>query len=62
MGRQTEVGVPPFMDDLVIPLSDESPVALLSRITAATNILDATATAFGFEVQHGPVASKCVQT
>ena len=42
------------MDELVILLSDESPVALLARITEATNILNATATAFGFEIQHFP--------
>ena len=42
------------MDDLVTPLSDESPVALLSRIREATSVLDASATAFGFEIQHFP--------
>ena len=30
--RHTEVGVPPYMDDLFIPLSDPDPVRLIERV------------------------------
>ena len=46
VGTQTEVGVPPFMDDLFIPLSDSDPVKLIERVVLAAKILDKVAVAF----------------
>ena len=54
VGSLTEVGVPPFMDDLFIPLSDRGPLKLIERITQAAKILDKVAAAFGFVTQYGP--------
>ena len=53
-GTQTEVGVPPFMDDLFIPLSELDPVRLIQRVVVAAQILDRVAIAFGFVIQYGP--------
>ena len=53
-GRSTEVGVPPYMDDLFIPLSDPDPVQLIERTIRAAQILDKVAKAFGFVIQYGP--------
>ena len=46
VGSLTEVGVPPFMDDLFIPLSDRGPLKLIERLTQAAKILDKVAAAF----------------
>ena len=54
VGRHTEVGVPPFMDDLFIPLSDPGPVRLIARVVLAAKILDKVAAAFGCVIQYGP--------
>ena len=53
-GRHTEVGVPPYMDDLFIPLSDPDPVRPIERVVQAAKILDKVAAAFGFVIQYGP--------
>ena len=53
-GIQTGIGVPPFMDDLFIPLTDEDPVRLIERVVLATQVLDRVAAAFGFVIQYGP--------
>ena len=52
--KSTEVGVPPYMDDLFIPLSDPDPVQLIERTIRAAQILDKVAKAFGFVIQYGP--------
>ena len=52
-GRHTEVGVPPYMDDLFIPLSGPDPVRLIERVVLAAQILDKVAVAFGFVIQYG---------
>ena len=49
----TEVWVPPFMDDLFIPLSDPDPVCLIDRVIRAAQVLDRVAAAVGFVIQYG---------
>ena len=53
-GMHTEVGAPPYMDDLFIPLSDPGPVRLIERAVLAAKILDQVAAAFGFVIQYCP--------
>ena len=53
-GRQTEVGVPPYMDELFIPLSDPDPFRLIERVVLAAKIMEKVAAAFGFVIQYGP--------
>ena len=48
---QTDRGAPPFMDDVVMPISDPCPVSL--RSIRVAQILDATAGEFGFVIQYG---------
>ena len=52
--RCTEIGAPPYMDDLLIPLSGPDPVQLIVRVVRAAQILDKVAKAFGFVIQYGP--------
>ena len=44
---------PPSMDDVVIPISDPSPIELIKRSIRTAQIQVATATEFGFIVQYG---------
>ena len=41
------------MDDVVIPISDPSPIELIKRSIRVAQMVDATAAAFGFDVQYG---------
>ena len=43
---QCPVDAPPFMDELCIPLMDESPVELVRRVIGAARVLDVTAAEF----------------
>ena len=49
----TAAGVPQFMDDLFIPLSDPDPVFLIDRVIRAAQVLDRVVAAFGFVIQYG---------
>ena len=49
----TEVGVPPFMDDLFIPVSDPDPVCLIDRVIRGAQVLDRVVVAFGLVIQYG---------
>ena len=51
--EQVDKGAPPFMDDLVIPISDPCPVTLVSRSIRAAQIVGSTAAEFGFVIHHG---------
>ena len=52
--QSTEIGVPPFMDDLFIPLSDVDPSVLIDNVIQAARNLDMVAKEFGFTMQYGP--------
>ena len=38
--QTVELGAPPYMDNLVLPLNNNCPVTLISRAVEATTILD----------------------
>ena len=49
----TDRGAPPFMGDVVIPISDPCSVSLVERSIRVAQILDATADEFGLVIQYG---------
>ena len=55
----TEVGRPPFTDDLFIPLSDPDPVALIERVTRAAQILEKSLLDLALPFSMGRVRQKC---
>ena len=43
---EVKLGAPPYMDDLVIRLSDDSPCCLIVRMVEAANLLERVAMEF----------------